>query len=187
MSLWRGRRVLLVCEGCEDIFARRTVDARRSPRHFCSRRCAADALRTGRTGAWVPCSGCGVSCWKEVFALRHNEQLYCSQPCYQRHVDRRALGRRAAASPNRREASPLAKFLRSQKAGFARAKALSPERLSEIGRKAAAARLAAGATRGPGRRNRPLPKSLGWASPLLVRERPIEPLPARLAGALEEV
>jgi len=169
----RGRRVLLVCLQCEEIFSRRTVDARRSPRPYCSRSCFASSIRTGRTVVQVACSGCQAVLLRAPWNIRNQRDHYCTRPCYEAHVDRAALGRRAAAAPNRLQASPIARFLRSQKAGLARARNLSAARRREISMLAVKARLERGATRGPFSKNpRPRRKSgFGWYGPVLLRAR----------------
>jgi len=169
----RGRRVLLSCLQCDEIFSRRTVDARRSPRPYCSRACFASSIRTGRTVAKVACSGCQGVLWRAPWNIAHQQDHYCTRACYEANVDRAALGRRAAAAPNRLQASPIARFLRSQKAGLARARNLSAARRREISMLAVKARLERGATRGPFSKNpRPRRKSgFGWAGPLMLRAR----------------
>ena len=169
----RGRRVLLVCLQCEEIFSRRTVDARRSPRSYCSRACFASSIRTGRTVGGVSCAGCRMPLLRPLWNIRNQLKHYCTRPCYEAHVDRAALGRRAAAAPNRLQASPIARFLRSQKAGLARARKLGPERLREIAILGARARIEQGATRGPFSKTRRAKRMVeaNWFGPLMLRER----------------
>jgi len=166
MSHLRGRRFVCVCEHCDEIFTRRTIDVRRSPRQFCGRVCHAASMRRGRATLEVACSGCGVVFPKARWHAVHDARHYCSRDCYQRHIDRSRLGRLGALA-NRRSVPAAVRFFRSQKAGLARAAKLSPERLSEIGRLGAAARIAKGATRGPGKRRRA--RRNPWVGPVLLR------------------
>lgn len=168
---WRGRRVLLACEHCDEIFSRRTVDARRAPHHFCSRDCHAASMRTGRVRVTITCSGCGAPHERTPWEIAHKAQLYCSRACYERHVDRVDLGRRARAAEQRKP-SAVVRFLRAQAAGLARARKLTKEELSAIGKKGAAARLANAATRPAYSRKAPRAgaASQHWVGPVLVRE-----------------
>lgn len=145
----RGRRFILVCAQCDEIFTRRTVDARRSVLSYCSRDCHSDVLRTGRAVLEVICSGCGVLFPKARWHAQHDQRHYHDRACYETHIDRAALGRLSASAPGRAVVPPAARFLRAQMAGFARARVLSKERMSEIGRMGAAARKAKNGSRGP--------------------------------------
>lgn len=174
---WRyGRRVVLACSRCDEIFTRPFHDAARAPRApFCSKACHAASMRTGRRMAEVVCSGCGVGFRKLPSEVKRTgrQRHYCSVPCYLANVDHAALARAGARAPSRRPVPPAARFLRAQKAGLARARSLSPERLRAIAMKGVAARLAKRATRGAygAAKTRAVIEERQWVGPLLTRKR----------------
>lgn len=170
-----GRRVPLACVHCDEVFTRRLVDLGRGLKGpFCSKACHASSMRTGRRMLEVVCSGCGVGFRKLPSEAKRTgrRRHYCSVPCYLANVDHAALARAGAAAPSRRPVPAAARFLRAQKAGLARARNLSPERLREIALLGVAARLAKRATRGPYRAisRRKVRVGLQFVGPLLRRE-----------------
>ncbi len=137
-----GVRIALACDRCDEIFTRRSIDAARSRRQFCSRACLADTMRTGRTRVEVVCCGCLSPFMKIATEMRRRGSLknYCSAKCYHAHVDRARLGRLGGSVPKYVPAAQ--RFLRSQKAGLARARNLTRQELRAIALKGVAARMA---------------------------------------------
>lgn len=169
-----GRRVAAVCSQCDEIFTRRVVDFGRGKVTFCGRRCHGDALRTGRRRVPVPCNGCGITFMKLPAQVNHrgSTKNFCTQRCYLSQVDRQALGRAGSRAP-KKPVPIAARFLRAQRAGIARARNLSPERLREIAMMGVAARVAKNGQRRPYRtadvRDR-ITVGLEWVGPLLTRQ-----------------
>ena len=168
----RGRFVLLACAGCEDIFSRRVSDVGRARQAFCGAACQADARRTGRAMVEVPCFECGASLRRSRWLIARQERFYCA-PCYQRTTRIAQYGRLGGLA-SQAKTGPVERFLRGQRGGFARARALTRERIQEIGRQAAAARLTRGArSLGDGRAAR-MRLGLSWVGPVVVRRRQAE-------------
>ena len=144
MRLERGKRYVVICEHapCSEIFSRRTCEVARSPRSFCSRACFASEIRTGRTIIEVPCSGCGALFRrvKSTVFRRGHTRAFCSYACYDKHVDRRALGHAGGTASHHFE--PGVTLARARAAGAATAKVRSREDWQRLSKMGAAARKA---------------------------------------------
>lgn len=144
----RGRRMLGVCsrEDCGEIFSRRPCDLRRAGRPYCCRRCFEISLATGPVMKIYTCAGCGVPVERARSQVKRRKKVFCSLPCYRQNGDFENLGRLGGSAPHAPLAPGLA-AVRSRKGGFARAAALSPERLRAIAMLGVAARTSASAIR----------------------------------------
>lgn len=165
----RGRKVELVCDHCSLAFIRVAIEAGRSKdgRSFCSRVCSG-AARRGRAMVSLFCECCFRPFERAKHVAARHEHHYCGRDCFLACVDRVALGRAGGAAA--RPASPAMRFLRSQAAGFARARNLTPERMREIALMGVAARRAARERDGrlPRMRSAKFTRGRSFLGPLLL-------------------
>jgi hypothetical protein len=144
-------------------------ELRRHKRQFCGHPCQG-AVLAGKTMIQCTCAGCGLVFPRRAAAVRRAKTHYCSIQCARAHTDHAALASAGwQKTPVRRLPPALVRFERSRKAGFARARALSPKRLREIAMLGVAARRARGSKPGP-RRGTKKGRALGrsWLGPVAV-------------------